>query len=44
MTLTNEFGEKCEQCISCNSLISIENEKLPLTDGTCYRCMFGEEE
>ena len=37
----NKLKESCERCTMCNQLISIENEKLPLDEGVCYRCMFG---
>ena len=33
--------EKTERCHNCNSLISDEDERLPLTEGVCYNCMFG---
>ena len=39
----NEFGELCERCRMCGSLISIEDETLPLDEGVCYTCMWGVE-
>ena len=40
----NEFGEQCERCRMCKRLISIEDHTLPLDDGVCSRCMWGDEE
>lgn len=40
----NEFGELCERCRSCKSLISIEDHTLPLDEGVCSKCMWGDEE
>ena len=42
----NEFGELCERCRMCKQsfVISIEGEKMiPLDEGVCSRCMWGEE-
>ena len=38
ITLENEYKEKCR---ICNTIISSEDEKIPLTDGACYNCTFG---
>ena len=38
INLENEYKEKC---IICNTIISSEDEKIPLTDGACSNCMFG---
>jgi len=38
INLENEYKEKCR---ICNTIISSEDEKIPLTDGACYNCMFG---
>jgi len=40
----NEFGELCERCRSCKSLVSIEDHKLPLPEGVCSKCMWGDED
>ena len=40
----NEFGELCERCRLCKSLISIEDHTLPLDEGVCSKCMWGDEE
>ena len=40
----NKFGELCERCRLCKSLISIEDHTLPLDEGVCSRCMWGDEE
>jgi len=39
----NQFGELCERCRMCSSLISIEDQTLPLAEGVCYTCMWGVE-
>ena len=40
----NEFGELCERCRLCKSLIAIEDHTLPLDEGVCSKCMWGDEE
>ena len=40
----NEFGELCERCRLCKSLISIEDCTLPLDEGVCGKCMWGDED
>ena len=44
MKTVNVFNEECERCRLCNQLISIENEKLPLDEGVCHKCMWGEDD
>ena len=48
--IDNSTGEKIveqwtegsrEKCRICNTIISSEDEKIPLTDGACYNCTFG---
>ena len=39
----NNVGEKCERCRLCGTLVSEVDTELPLEEGVCYTCMWGDE-
>ena len=40
----NNVGEKCERCRLCGTLVSEVDTKLPLEEGVCHKCMWGEDD
>ena len=40
----NNVGERCERCRLCGTLVSEVDTELPLEEGVCYTCMWGDEE